>query len=356
MQHISYPSTGQFRDVIRTVRDRANWDNVPVPTLKFRGTTKLHGTCSSVVLDYSGMYPQIYAQSRERVLSIESDNYGFAAFVHKNKDLFFDALVKSFNLEFPCPDDTNKIIFYGEWAGQGVQKGVGISNIPKSLFIFAIKTVSGEGENEVTQWYSSERLMASTIFNDYLKTLNDNNIYFIDQYPTWEIDIDFNKPELAQNRLVELTNAVEQECPVSKSFGFENTVGEGIVWKAVHNDNFNTSGLMFKVKGKKHSESKVKTLAEVDPEKVAGQKAFVEYAVTDYRLNKLLDKFKENGYSLEVESTGEFIKSVCKDVISEESDTLVESNLVWKEVAPRVSNKARNFYLEKLNQEIFNKE
>ena len=76
--------------------------------------------------------------------------------------------------------------------------------------------------------------------------LNESNIYFINRFPTFEVEIDFNRPELIQNTLVDLTIQVENECPVAKVFGFDNTVGEGIVW---YN---HEHGLRFKVKGELH--------------------------------------------------------------------------------------------------------
>ena len=61
--------------------------------------------------------------------------------------------------------------------------------------------------------------------------------WVIEDFQTWEMEIDFNYPELVQNKLGELTLAVEEECPIGKAFGFSvlenNTAYEdenGNIW------------------------------------------------------------------------------------------------------------------------------
>ncbi len=43
-----FPSIEQFRHAVRAVRDRASFNGTPVPTLRFRGTVKLHGTNAGI--------------------------------------------------------------------------------------------------------------------------------------------------------------------------------------------------------------------------------------------------------------------------------------------------------------------
>jgi len=47
----------------------------------------------------------------------------------------------------------------------------------------------------------------------------DERIFNIDTFPTWEIDIDFAQPQLAQNKMIEITEKVEAQCPVGAYFG-----------------------------------------------------------------------------------------------------------------------------------------
>ena len=47
---------------------------------------------------------------------------------------------------------------------------------------------------------------------------SDAGIYNTFQFKTYEIDIDFNKPELSQNKLIDYTMEVEANCPVRAYF------------------------------------------------------------------------------------------------------------------------------------------
>ena len=76
---ISFPKIGQFRQVIKHVVDSARYfgkdingdaifnPTLPVPTLTFEGTVKLHGTNAGVTINRDG---EIWAQSRENVISV----------------------------------------------------------------------------------------------------------------------------------------------------------------------------------------------------------------------------------------------------------------------------------------------
>ena len=314
-----YPSIEQFRNVIRNVKAIHDYqgkdeegkaiyqhkDNYP--TLKFIGTVKLHGTNAGIV-KYTD---KIEFQSRERVLSIEDDNAGFMA-IMQNKDLSF--LFERF--EF-----TESVAIYGEWCGGNIQKGVAINGLEKMFVIFGIKV------DDV--WVE--------IPNDLHK--NEIGIYNIFQFPTYEIDIDFNNPETIQNKLIEMTISVEELCPVGKYFNKEG-VGEGIVFTCVTNQD-----LKFKSKGEKHSASKVKTLNVVDVELMASINEFVELAVSENRLQQGISYFNENNIEVDSKNTGQFLSWVVKDVLKEESDTLEVSGLDEKKVKNAIVTKARIWFL-----------
>jgi len=184
--------------------------------------------------------------------------------------------------------------------------------------------------------------------NDFIKFFKDpdNNIFNIYDFPTYEIEIDFNNPAELQNKIIELTLQVEDECPVGKYFGSIG-IGEGIVFSYIDEEGNKSR---FKSKGVKHSNSKVKVLASVDTEKLNSVKEFVEYAVTENRLNQGLEKvFGING-ELDKSRMGEFIKWVVGDVIKEETDTLSDNKLEPKDVVSATSVKARGWLLEKIDK------
>ena len=337
-KHKNYPSIEQFRNVCQEmakaefvgldsegnpIYDR----NKPKPIVTFKGTVKLHGTNAAVARDGDKMF----VQSRTQIITPQNDNAGFAAFVESKRSAFLSLLMNIAN-----DTKTEKtIVVYGEWAGQSIQKGVAICNLPKSFFIFDICLVEGTGEDIQREWIDIKP------YRD-----PDNNIYNIEDYPTWEMEIDFNNPALKQNDLAEITLAVEAECPVSKAFGFSG-IGEGVVWKATVNGNRH----VFKVKGEKHSVTKVKTLANVDVDKINSIVEFADYAVNDSRVDQAI----ENVFGpepIDIKKMGDVIRWVVNDVAKEESDTLAKNNLTDKDVNKYLSDRVRKIFTKKLNDKF----
>jgi len=326
LQHYKFPSIEQFRHAVKTVRDHCAYYSLPLPSVDFIGTVKLHGTNASVV--YDAKTGDTQPQSRERIITIGNDNAGFAlsAATHAEKfSTMFSTLQQS--------GQHDVIAIYGEWCGQGIQKGVAVSQVQKMFVVFGIKMITNGDET----WMPIDQI--NEIVGDY------PGIYSIGSFKTYHLTIDFSNPELSQNELVRLTNDVEQECPVGKHFGVSG-VGEGIVWSST---NF-TKKLVFKVKGEKHSDSKVKTLAEVDVEKMQSIQAYANTVVTDHRLEKMLATLIETGGQAEQQFTSDFIRLVFADVIKEESDRLIESGFTWKQVSPKVATNARNWWMKRLDE------
>lgn len=318
---IKYPSIEQFRNIIRELRfnhDYKGKDELdqpiyqhtePYPTLVFNGTVKLHGTNASIV-KYKD---RIEFQSRENVLSLQKDNAQFMLNMsNKNLDFLFEGI------EFE-----DHIAVFGEWCGQGIQKGVAVSQLPRMFVIFGCN-VDG-------------------VWIDFDRHDNEQQIYNIKQFPQYQVEVDFNNPELIQNKLVELTLEVENECPVGKHFGISD-VGEGIVFTAFHND----KRYCFKSKGEKHSASNIKTIASVDVDQINSINEFVDYVLADSRLNQGLDKLKEMGLEISQKSTGDYLRWIVNDVIKEEQDTIVQNQLDVKKLTSAISNKARLWYFNNL--------
>ena len=328
---IKFPSIDQFRQVIREVKTNHDYkgkaeDDSPIyfhdspyPVIEFTGTVKLHGTNASVVKYRDG---RIEYQSRERVLSLTQDNAGFMlAMMNKDLSTIFD------QYRFD-----QHIAIYGEWCGKSIQKGVAISELPKMFVVFAIN-VDGE-------WSEFDHI-------DF-KSLNEIGVYSIFQFPTYRVLVDFNSPELIQNELIKLTVDVENECPVGKYFGISG-VGEGIVFKAKHNNRF----YQFKSKGEKHSISKVKTLASVDVEMISNINEFVDNVLTEQRLEQGITWLRENLKEVSQKSTGDYLRWIVNDVIKEETDTIVANQLDPKKINSAISAKARVWLFSYLDKEVF---
>lgn len=305
----AFPSIEQYRNVVKLVRERAQHDGKPLPTILFYGSVKLHGTNAAVGFDENG---EIFTQSRTQLITPEKDNAGFAKWVKANEQVF-PKLVST--------------IIYGEWCGQGINGGTGISQLPKMFVPFAVQT----GD----RWWSPEE-MRSFFYHSGLRCIYD--------FSSWQMLIDFRRPEEFQNELVEITVDVEAKCPVALAHGVEG-IGEGVVWWAAgYAEGFNTEGLVFKVKGEKHSETKVKTLAEVDVEKIGNIRELVTTIATPHRLEKKLE-----GIPLENTSIGLYMRTVTDDVKKEESDRIEVSGLPMTDVMKGVAMAAKQFFMERLN-------
>jgi hypothetical protein len=344
---IKYPSIDQFRNVIKQVNYRTNFDGIDAetgkakfvprtqPTLKFRGTTKIHGTNASIVrrFDVDGG-PVFTFQSRERELSLTSDNAGFLlTMLAKEQTLveLFNRVAERAGLGF-----TEPLTIYGEWAGGNIQKGVAINGLPKFFAIFGVRV----GEGDATEWFDIEQ------FADI--EYRDEGIFNILTFGKWETEINFERPLEIQNYLGELTLAVEKECPVGKFFG-NSGVGEGLVWRCIEKG-WESSDFQFKVKGSEHSVSKVKTLAAVDVEAVRAVSDFVDSVVTEGRLVQGAQNLvREQGLTFEMANMGPFIKWIYSDVMKEESDTIIVNQLEVKRLGGPISNKARAWFIQQFN-------
>jgi len=352
---IKFPSIEQFRNVIKNVTHRAQWAgkdeagqpifnrDATLPKLKFRGAVKLHGTNAGIVYDVKTK--EITFQSRERELTITSDNAGFALYMESKKELLQDMAEAMIGWGDPAwMEDPDKVVIYGEWCGSNIQKGIAISGLPKMFVIFAVKFIKGEeGEDgSGAQWLD----IAS------IKHINshDDHIYNVLEFGQYEVEIDFAKPHEIQNELIDLTIKVEEACPAGKFFGKEG-VGEGIVWSC-QTEGWMSSSYWFKVKGEKHSASKVKVLAAVDVEAIKQVEDFVDMAVTEARLEQGLQNLvNEQQKPFEMTSMGDFIRWVFNDVVKEEMDTIVANQLDPKKLGGHIATKSRKWFIEKLNAE-----
>jgi hypothetical protein len=337
-RHISFTKIKQFRDVIRNVNNQAQFEgldqdgepiynhNAVKPKITFDGTIKLHGSNGGISLSDNG---EMWFQSRNRILSIRSDNNGFWQFCRDRKDSFL-ALIDQIKYFYFDDNNPGIISIFGEYCGEGINQGCAIHQLSKRFIIFAVKIVPTESDS----YYIDSSDLSDP----------KNNIHNINDFKTFKVNIDFNYPELSQNKFVEFVNGVEKECPVGKYFGVAG-IGEGIVWTGYY------EGVrhIFKTKGEKHSVTKVKTIAPVNVEKVNSIKEFVEYAVTENRLNQAVTEVFE-GEEPTIQKMGDFLRWIMKDISAEEADTLGENGLILKDVGRSVSNKARPWFQGILNK------
>jgi len=85
-------------------------------------TEKIDGTNACVVVCEDG---GVWAQSRNRLLSHETDPFGFALWVERNKDALRAALGVGYH--------------FGEWWGSGIQRRYGLEGADKRLSLFNVE-------------------------------------------------------------------------------------------------------------------------------------------------------------------------------------------------------------------------
>jgi len=348
-EFISYPSTEQFRSIVKKVKEKAQFvsyneeteevivnRDAKMPIINFKGTIKLHGTQGAVVQDNSG---SIHYQSRKNIVTVEKDNVGFSFFCDSNREIFVEYF-KEIRQYFP--EDT--ISIYGEFCGGKIQKNVAINGLPKMFVMFGIK---------ITPQNSTEETPKSFWIENNLRT--DGLVKNINDFKTFSIDIDFDRPDMSQNEMIRLTTLVGDECPVGKSLG--NTgIGEGIVWSYLEDG----ERLIFKTKDERHSKGsgKVKTLSPVDEEKENIKRLFVSaYACTRSRLDQMYTEIVHsvhNGDSSLMSMTDikQYLGLVIKDVIKEESDTMSLLGLEPKPLNGMISKVAVGYFRSRLDEEV----
>lgn len=317
---IKFGSIGQFRNFIKTMQ-YLGWRKI-----NLIGTVKIHGTNSSVGLDLKDN--SLFYQSRNRVLSLDDDNYDFAKYIEDNKAEFlkiFDEIKNKINTE-----KYDSIIIYGELAGKGIQNKVAVSEIDRFFAPFSIVGVNKDTVDEL----------------DVKLSINESiRFYPVETFGVYNVQLDLDNVHLAQQEIKDLTISIENECPVGKYFGVSGT-GEGIVFTD------ETKQYSFKSKGEKHSVSKVKVIANVDIEKINKIKDFVDYSVTENRLNQGIEYLKEMNKELDISNMSDFLRWLANDVLKEEQDVITENGLDndLKAIMKSVSSKGRKWFMDKINE------
>lgn len=251
-----------------------------------------------------------------------------------------------------------------EWKGQQFTATPWVGNLEPSQMI-CNETVFTDKSQVVKVLTEESSVWYPTKFNQVLKpdyTFGMPNytnvadelfdIYNIRDFPTVEVEIDFNKPEEAQNKIVELTLEVESNSGVAKYFDKPDNTGEG--WVFQFKDVEGTL-LTFKSKGEAHAKNagKVKILRPVDEVKEQKKRDFVnDNAMQSFRLNQAWEEvFGVNNEKNEPNEkfTGDIIRFMLQDTIREESDVLIDLGLEDRDVKGLIASQTRLWFLDRLN-------
>jgi hypothetical protein len=293
---------------------------MPLPTMTFVGSVKLHGCNGGIHRDAKGAYS---AQSRARVLSVGDDHYGMAAWLAEIPTWELDNLFGHFAGQ-------GEITLFGEWIGKGIQSGCAVNDLPTKQFV-----VISAFDHDTEQYYSTPEFIQMPQHNMY-NVLKAGKIF---------IEIDMENPSGADEELTRVTLDVERQCPYGSQFDCDG-IGEGLVWKWV--GNLCDAELWFKTKGDKHSNRKQKTVAPIDHELVESVNACVDLFLGDVRLNQGIDYLKEMNHPMDMQSLGQYLKWVGSDCKKEEMSIIQANGFEWKDVSKAVTKKAKDFFIEQV--------
>lgn len=333
-----FPSIGQFRNTVYDVNYHSS-DRV----IRFERTVKIHGSNASIVIPLWDDR-EIYAQSRNNIITPERDNAGFARWVEDNRVVLTDQLGEHVADILGNWDNETHIVVYGEWCGQGIQKNVAVNQLPKMFVVFGYRVVY-QNDLEHPRTYSGS---VSRYEDEPLDFSNhDIGLYNIHEFGSEIIAIDFDNLTEVQKKLEADAEEVGRQCPVGTYFAVEGP-GEGHVYTAL------SQPFKFKMKSEAHKVSKKATFTPEALTQINSISELVDNILLEPRLEQGIEYLKEMHIADDkFESIGEYINWVITDVIKEESDIILESGLPVKLVNKEIAKRARDYFSNHVNNISF---
>ena len=340
----AYPETSSF-DGFRKYYLNGSPEN---RCLDFHGTIKIHGSNITIIFTSPGSWR---IQSRNRLLAADNDLYSCFATLNPlplnqlaervlelDKEISPEALpqdngAKSAEQGTEMSEERPEIMVVGEWAGKGIQKRVGVCQLEKFFTIFNIR---------INKKWQDIRKFRSV-------KLPEHRIYNICDFPTYCITIDLSSSadiRRADKEMQELVDEIDKRCPLAAQLGVDGG-GEGLVY-TYHPPVPSYRLHHFKVKGPSHQIVWKQKIAQVPSGKAKKIVSFVEYAVTEARLDQGMAYLVEMNIPVEENSIGKFISWVVKDVLKEETHTLEDLGLKEKDIKAELTRHVREGWKDRL--------
>ena len=327
--------TAQY--VGKDANGKAIYDNtIKLPIIEYTGTVKMHGTNAGICFNlHTG---EVGFISRERVLSVEEDNAGFAAFGYRNPKVtsaIFDKIKEHIASNPKLPQDSDFAIVYGEWVGPKVSRGSALVHLEPTFV--AIRTRLFTEDLSVRYWLDDDSMQA--IFGHI--DLAFDQIDYSQRFERFTIAIDFNKPEFSYNLLAEKTISVEEQCPVALALGIDPQVcstGEGIVWVPKDKKWLQVSDAWFKTKGEKHSKTRVKKVITVDMDKLEKFELLCEEVCPPWRIEQMATAVFDlnNDGLVEKSGTTKLVRAVMDDIKKEQLEVIEAAGAELKDIGRAV--------------------
>jgi len=351
---ISFSAILQFRQVIRNIQHAAQFTgldangepiydkNAPLPKLRAIGSEKLHGTQGAVCYSES---LGLWAQSKKNIITLEKDNAGCAVFVMQREDVWMK-IINDLADKYQIDLTKNIIAVFFEFCGGNIQKNSAVSGLNKRAVIFQHFKVAPlvQDDKKPSVWYETK------IEDQWICDV-EKNIFNVMRYPVYQIEIDFEHPLLSQNKMIEMVEKeIEPDSPIGRAMGKDGNIGEGIVFTIFWNNVL----YRWKIKGSKHSKTKVKTLKAVDESHEKAKIEFANYACSAVRLEQCWTSvFGIENEKLEptIKATGDFLRNVFQDILKEESDIMIEKGLNRKDIGGVVAKIAKRWFMDQLDKE-----
>lgn len=346
MEHVPYPQTVSFPDFKKDIlagREFQRSEGLPTPfplCAKYRGTIKLHGTNATLIFRGNNRTAPTF-QSRNRIITLLSDNYGTVA--HLSGAGIVATLANEI-MRIHGSRSFTELMIAGELCGEGVQRGVAIACMERFFCVFAIR-IDGV-------WVDMAQYVSVAV--------PERRVYNIMNYRTWEVEINLaGETTEVYKRMMAYTREVGKRCPFAEQFVDAKGaaiagLGEGIVWTLIpeerHDVSVKTKLVNFKTKAEAFltvGRAPRVPLQAGESERAA---QFVEYAVGKRRLEQGVEYMREMGKTVEKKSVGEFVKWVAQDAVREEKATMEEMGADEKIVRKLVAGKARQYWFEVCGQ------
>lgn len=354
-QFVKWPKIEAFKSVVHKVTKLKFNNKKEDLFITFRPKPKLHGTNAAIRIyrETDSENGFITVQSRNRVLTINTDNYGFANWVLEAED---DILSKPDWSKIP--ESIESMVVYGEWCGKGIQDTVAISEAPKGFHVFAVAAMTTDNEQ-----FGVTHDPASII--KFMGGLDLRDDVHVLPWIASEITMNFSQPQLngpeidSMNSLVKTMDEVD--LYTRNLYGIEGP-GEGFVYYPTHLDGdanaisvlteFSDSleplsalgMMMFKVKTEAHRTTKSKEAVEVDFEELRKLEDLLDTIAPDARMEQF---FKEIEVPI-IQNIGDFIRTVVNDAVEECSVEIEMSGLDLKKVKGKLGAHVAQWYKEKI--------
>ena len=362
MQFITFGKIYDFKTFLKNITHATNYDGQDendepmystkrLPKLTVSACEKIHGTNAGVC-----MYEDdFWVQSRKNIITRESDNAGCANWVYGTEanpgtEGVFREMIQTLAEHHNIDLKTHIISVFFEWSGGSIQSKSAFTGLDKRAVVFKYFKVSpieatvsdDESEDESARW------LETTTTDGWIES-QDDNIFNTMILPNWYFELDCENPSETRNEMIALVeDVIEPNSPAGKFMGVDGNIGEG----AVFHTEYQGSVYKFKIKGEKHSVSKVKKPKKVDSVLEQKKQDVAEHCLPGWRLDQALQETFDtlNGGVPDKRGMGDFMRWLTTDIQKEEIDYIIDQGLIPKDIFPYVSALATPWFFGKLEE------